>query len=77
MTEKTYTLTARQLDTVIQCLARAEVEGAFKGCALPSIGRSTLAMLEGLRAETQEDAARIRAAYYTTEFELNRAARGA
>jgi hypothetical protein len=55
MTEKTYTLTARQLDMVIQCLARAEAEGAFKDCVVPRIGRSTLAMLEGLRAETQEE----------------------
>jgi hypothetical protein len=77
MTEKTYALTARQLDMVIQCLARAETEGAFKDCVVPRIGRSTLAMLEGLRAETQEDQERIRTAYYTAEFEQNRAARGA
>jgi hypothetical protein len=58
MTEKTYTLTARQLDLVIQCIARAETEGAFKDCVLPRIGRRVLAMLEAKRAEPEPTACR-------------------
>lgn len=51
MVEKTYTLTARQLDMTLACLARAEVEGAFKACVVPDIGRKVLAMLERVRSE--------------------------
>ena len=52
--DKTYTLTAAQLCRVIQCLARAEVEGAFKDCVAPTIGAKTLAMLENIRASVPE-----------------------
>jgi hypothetical protein len=37
------------LDRAIQCLARAEAEGAFKDCAVPNIGAQTLAALESHR----------------------------
>jgi hypothetical protein len=53
---KTYTLTARQLDMTLACLARAEVEGAFKDCAVPGIGRNVMAMLERIRAESDAPA---------------------
>lgn len=49
--EKTFTLSARQLDLAIQCIARAETAGAFAGCVIPTIGAKTLAMLEAIRAE--------------------------
>ncbi len=49
--KKTFTLSARQLDLAIQCIARAETEGAFAGCVVPTIGAKTLAMLEAIRAE--------------------------
>ena len=50
--EKTFTLSERQLDLAIQCIARAEAEGAFAGCVVPTIGAKTLAMLEAIRAES-------------------------
>jgi hypothetical protein len=53
---KTYTLTARQLDMTLACLARAEVEGAFKDCVVPDIGRKVMAMLERVRADTEASA---------------------
>jgi hypothetical protein len=53
---KTYTLTARQLDMTLACLARAEVEGAFKDCIVPDIGRKVMAMLERIRAEADAPA---------------------
>jgi hypothetical protein len=48
--EKTYTLTARELDLVISCLARAETGGAFRDCVVPRIGQYVLVMLEAKRA---------------------------
>lgn len=51
-TEKTFSLTERQLDLAIQCIARAEAEGAYAGCVVPTIGAKTLAMLEAIRAES-------------------------
>jgi len=53
-TDKTYTLTAAQLCRVIQCLARAESEGAFKNCVVPDVGTKTLDMLENIRASVSE-----------------------
>jgi len=47
--EITYTLTAKELELVISCLTRAENEGAFTGCARPSIGKKAIAMLDGKR----------------------------
>lgn len=49
--EKVYTLNARQFDMVATCIARAEVEGAFRDCVVPTIGQKVLAMLERIRAE--------------------------
>lgn len=37
------------LHDAIACIARAEVEGAFKGCAAPNIGRATLHNLEKIK----------------------------
>ena len=34
------------LDRAIECLARAEQEGAFEDCAAPKVGARTLAALE-------------------------------
>lgn len=42
------------LDRAIQCIARAEVERAFEGCAVPSIGRRTLASLEDIQRKAKE-----------------------
>lgn len=50
MTEKTFTLTERQLDLVAACIARAEHEGAFKDCVVPTIGQKVGTMLERIRA---------------------------
>lgn len=59
--EKTFTLTARQLDLAIQCIARAEVEGAFADCVVPKIGAKVLAMLESKRnAPDTPDLSRVR-----------------
>lgn len=46
---KTYAIPADLLDLATSCIARAEHERAFDGCALPGIGRHTLARLEHLR----------------------------
>lgn len=46
---KTFTIPADLFDLVTSCLARAEHEKAFDGCALPGIGRHLLARLERLR----------------------------
>jgi len=48
--DKTYSLSAAQMAIVIQCLARAEAEGAFKNCVVATIGAKTLDMLENIRA---------------------------
>ena len=54
MTDKTYTLTERQLDMVAACIARAQVEGAFKDCVVPTIGEKVAAMLETIRANPNQ-----------------------
>lgn len=61
MTERTFSLTASQLDMVCACIGRAETEGAFAGCVVPSIGAKVLAMLENIRAAdvATEAAARV------------------
>lgn len=50
MAERMYSLTASQFDLVCACLARAEAEGAFADCVVPSIGAKLLAALERIRA---------------------------
>lgn len=37
------------IDRAAQCIARAEVEGAYRGCAAPQIGSRTLAWLESFK----------------------------
>lgn len=49
MPRDTYALTGRQLDLAIQCIGRAEVEGAFNGCVVPAIGQRTWEMLVRIR----------------------------
>jgi hypothetical protein len=53
--EKTYTLTARQFDLVCACVARAELEGAFRDCVTPRIGQHVLNMLEAKRNPPEPD----------------------
>ena len=53
--EKTYTLTARQLDLVCACIARADLEGAFRDCVTPRIGQQVLNMLEAKRKSPEPD----------------------
>lgn len=52
MTERTYTLTAAQLNLLGQCIARAQAVGAFADCVVPSIGEKALALIERTRADT-------------------------
>ena len=42
---QTVTLPRWLVEAAAQCIAKAEAEGAFTGCAVPSIGRKTLAAL--------------------------------
>ena len=51
MSGRIYTLTERQLDLILSCIARAEVEGAFKDCVTPRIGQMVMEMLEKKRQD--------------------------
>ena len=42
------------LRNAIACIARAEIEGAFRGCVVPRIGETTLAALESCLSEKGE-----------------------
>lgn len=55
-----YILNQRQLDMVASCIARANVEGAFAGCVVPSIGESVGNMLEQVRAKPIASAATLK-----------------
>ncbi len=44
--EETVTVPRKLIERAAQCLARAEAEGAFKDCVVPSVGSKTLAWLE-------------------------------
>lgn len=43
------------LDRALQCIARAQFEGAFRGCAVPSIGIQTLNALESYKIAATSD----------------------
>ena len=45
-TTETIIVPRKLIERAAQCIARAEVEGAYKDCALPAIGKRTLAWLE-------------------------------
>lgn len=40
------TLTIKQAELVVSCLARAIVENAFKDCVVPDIGEKTIGMIQ-------------------------------
>lgn len=61
---RSYTLSSRQLDLILQCLSRAEAEGAFKNCVVPLIGQRCFDMVKRIRdasAPEGTDMARMRA----------------
>jgi hypothetical protein len=46
MVHETITLPRRVVELALSCIARAEVEGAFKGCVVGTIGKVTMDRLQ-------------------------------
>lgn len=52
--EKTYTLTAAQIELVQSCIAKAQDAGAFVNCVVPNIGNHVLNMLQNIQTGGKE-----------------------